>query len=51
MAQNNKLDATARVAEEANSTTRNIQGELYRQRGVIEDNIEKVQLVLLRIGR
>jgi hypothetical protein len=35
MAQNNQLNATARVANEAIQTQTNIQGELYRQRGVI----------------
>lgn len=42
MAQNNQLTSTARVAQEALGTQNNIQNELYRQRGVIEGNIDKV---------
>lgn len=42
MAQNNKLGATAKVAEESLNTQNNIQNELLRQRGVIEGNIDKV---------
>ena len=42
MAQNNTLLNTARVAQETLGTQNNIQGELYRQRGVIEGNIDKV---------
>jgi hypothetical protein len=42
MAQNNTLSDTTRIAEQALNTQNNTQGELYRQRGVIEGNIDKV---------
>ena len=45
---NDKLDNTARVAEEALGTQNHVQGELYRQRGVIEGNIDKVALYLMQ---
>lgn len=48
MAQNNKLNATAKVAQETLNTQNNIQSELYRQRGVIEGNIDRVKFKLFR---
>jgi hypothetical protein len=44
LAQNQQLAGTARVAQEALGTQNNIQGELYRQRGVIENNIDRVMM-------
>jgi hypothetical protein len=48
MAQNNTLTNAAKVAEESLNTTNAVKGELYRQRGVIEGNIEKVARGLVR---
>jgi hypothetical protein len=42
LAQNEQLKGTARVAQETIAVQNNVQGELYRQRGVIENNIDKV---------
>lgn len=44
LAQNEQLKGTARVAQETIAVQNNVQGELYRQRGVIENNIDKVAL-------
>jgi hypothetical protein len=51
LAQNNTLTNTARVAEQTLNTQGHIQGELYRQRGVLEDNIDKVTDSKLRQSR
>jgi hypothetical protein len=48
LSQNQQLAGTMRVAQEALGTQGNIQNELYRQRGVIEDNIDKVLFLPLR---
>lgn len=48
LAQNQQLAGTQRVAQEALGTQNNIQNELYRQRGVIENNIDRVKMGPLR---
>lgn len=50
MAQNNQLNNAGRVAQETLGTQNNIQGELHRQRGVIEGNIDKVNPIIFRIA-
>ena len=44
LAQNKQLDATERIAQETLKTQNNVQSDLYRQRGVLEANIDKVIL-------
>jgi hypothetical protein len=45
MKQNEQLKMTARVAQDTVQVTNNVQGELYRQREVIEKNIDKVSIM------
>lgn len=51
LAQNEQLTGAARIAQEAMQTQNGIQGELFRQRGVIAGNIDKVSLPLYRPNR
>jgi hypothetical protein len=43
MAQNDQIKNISKTAQQTLATTNNIQGELYRQRGVIQENINKVR--------
>lgn len=51
LSQNQQLQTTTKVAQETLNTQNNIQGELYRQRGVIENNIDRVPMHLCRTKR
>lgn len=49
--QNNTLRAMLKVGNDTEQITNNVQGELYRQRGVLENNVEKVHFYISRIGK
>jgi hypothetical protein len=51
LAENETIKRMAQVAEDSLNTQNNMQGELYRQRGIIEKNIEKVQFSLWRTNK
>lgn len=44
--QTEQIKNMRKVAQENNNITNDIQGQLYRQRGVIEENISKVTIYL-----